>query len=85
MDKKKPMRTCIGCNETKEKSELVRIVRDEAGNISYDFTGRRNGRGAYICSNLDCLGKAIKRKGLERAFKMSISQDVVESLKKELS
>ena len=60
--KKIPQRTCIGCKEKKEKRELIRIVKDKEGNITLDRTGRSNGRGAYICDNIQCLEKAIKTK-----------------------
>ena len=60
--KKIPQRTCIGCREKKDKKELIRIVKDKEGNITLDRTGRANGRGAYICDNIQCLEKAIKTK-----------------------
>ena len=64
--KKIPMRKCIGCNESKSKKELVRIVRSPEGEISVDTTGKKNGRGAYICNDAECLRKARKSKRLER-------------------
>ena len=66
--KKIPQRTCIGCNVQKNKSDLIRIVMNKEGNISIDKTGKANGRGAYICNNIECLEKAIKSKKLERSF-----------------
>lgn len=76
-----PERTCIGCNEKKEKKELIRIVKDKEGNINVDKTGKANGRGAYICKNIECLEKAIKSKKLERSLKTKIDSEVYESLR----
>ena len=72
----------MGCGEKKDKSELIRIVRGTDG-YSIDASGRKNGRGAYICRSADCLEKAFKRKGLERSFKERIPDDVYEKLKGE--
>ena len=69
-----PQRTCTGCSEKKNKNELIRVVKDKDGNISVDKTGRANGRGAYICDNIECLEKAIKTKKLERTFETKISR-----------
>ena len=82
--KKVPQRQCIGCGEMKEKRELIRVLKDTEGNISIDATGRKNGRGAYICPCLECFEKAVKNRGLERSFKMAIPAEVYESLKKEM-
>ena len=79
--KKQPQRTCIGCREKKEKKDLIRIVKNKDGEISLDRTGKANGRGAYICDNIECLEKAIKSKALERNFEMSISEDVYNELR----
>ena len=76
-----PQRTCIGCNEKKDKKDLIRVVKDNQNNISIDRTGKANGRGAYICDNLDCLEKAIKSKRIEKSFKMPIDESVYESLR----
>lgn len=84
MDKKIPMRQCVGCNTMFDKKELVRVVRTPEGNITLDFKGKMNGRGAYICKNPECLLKACKNKGLERAFKMSIPVQIIDKLKEEL-
>ena len=72
----------MGCNSKKSKKELIRIVRDKENNISIDRTGKLEGRGAYICDNIECLEKIIKSKRLERALEKEISQDVYENLKK---
>lgn len=82
--RKIPMRTCTGCRDAKNKKDLIRVVRDNEGNVSIDATGKKNGRGAYICPNEECLKKAIKNNGLERTLKTSGLQDVYEQLKEEL-
>lgn len=83
MNKKVPMRQCIGCGCMKSKKEMMRVLKDADGNISLDVTGRKNGRGAYLCVSEECMQKARKNKGLERSFKMSILPEVYESLEKE--
>lgn len=82
--KKKPQRQCIGCGEMKDKRGLIRVIKTPEDSIMLDETGKKNGRGAYICPNENCLSKAIKSKGLERSLKCSIPQEVYEALKKEL-
>ena len=79
--KKIPQRTCLGCMQSKNKSELVRIVKQNDGKIFIDKTGKANGRGAYICNNIECLEKAIKSKRLERAFEQKIDNEIYESLR----
>ncbi|MDE7223699.1 MAG: YlxR family protein [Acetatifactor sp.] len=83
MAKKVPLRQCIGCGEMKSKKEMLRILRTAEGEICLDNTGKKNGRGAYICTRRECLQKARKSKGLERSFKMSIPEEVYETLDKE--
>ena len=83
-NKKIPMRQCIGCSEMKPKREMIRVIKTAEEEIILDTTGRKNGRGAYICPNGECLQKAIKSKGLERSFKMPIPKDVYEMLTKEM-
>ncbi len=83
MAKKIPMRQCVGCGEMKSKKEMLRVLRGEDGSIVLDATGRKNGRGAYLCTNRACLDRAIKNKGLERSFKMRIPHEIYENLKKE--
>ncbi|MBQ1188070.1 MAG: YlxR family protein [Peptococcaceae bacterium] len=85
MPKKVPQRTCMGCQAKKEKRELVRIVRSPEGEISVDMTGKKPGRGAYICPDLECLNKVVKSKRLERSLETAISQEIYESLKEQLS
>ena len=81
--KKVPQRKCLGCNEMKDKKALLRVVRSPEGEVSLDLTGKKNGRGAYICRQKECLQKARKNKGLERSFKMSISPESYDMLEKE--
>jgi predicted RNA-binding protein YlxR (DUF448 family) len=81
--KKIPERTCIGCGEKKEKKELIRIVRTEEGGLLPDPTGRRNGRGAYLCQNPACLEKAIKQKALQRSFREEIPTEMLSALQEE--
>lgn len=83
--KKIPMRKCVGCQEMKAKKEMIRIVRTEEQDFLLDATGRKNGRGAYICPSSECLEKAIKSKGLERSFKQAIPKEVYDELCKEMS
>ena len=82
--KKVPQRQCIGCGEMKNKRELIRVLKGTDDVISIDATGRKNGRGAYICPSMACFEKAVKSRGLERSFKMAIPKEVYESLKKEM-
>lgn len=76
-----PQRTCIGCNEKKNKNELIRVVKDKDSNVSIDKTGRAPGRGSYLCDNIECLEKAIKSKRLERAFEMKIDDEIYQGLR----
>ena len=82
--KKIPLRQCIGCGESKSKKEMNRILKTETEGIILDPTGRKNGRGAYICPSSECLKKAIKSRGLDRSFKMQVPKEVYETLKKEM-
>ena len=83
-NKKIPMRQCVGCGEMKAKKELIRVIK-MGEEVLLDTTGRKNGRGAYICANPECLKKARKSKGLERSLKASIPDEVYENLEKEMS
>ncbi|WP_250160224.1 RNase P modulator RnpM [Caloranaerobacter azorensis] len=83
--RKVPLRKCVGCNEQKPKKELVRIVKNKEGVVSIDLTGKANGRGAYICRNIDCLEKAVKGKRLNRALETDIPQEIYIKLKEELA
>ena len=83
MSKKVPLRQCVGCGQMKSKKEMMRVIKTAEGDIVLDVTGRKNGRGAYLCKQEECLKMAMKNKGLERSFKMSRDQSVYESLQKE--
>ena len=83
-NKKIPMRQCVGCQEMKNKKEMIRVIRTSEQEFVLDATGKKNGRGAYICPNRECLSQAIKSKGLERSFKQAIPKEVYESLEKEM-
>lgn len=83
MTKKIPLRQCIGCGEQRDKRDMMRVVKTQDGAFCLDVSGKMNGRGAYLCKDKECLQKALKNKGLERAFKMSIPEDVVSLLTKE--
>lgn len=80
MEKKTPMRQCLGCREMKPKRELLRVVRSPEGVVSTDPRGKAPGRGAYVCPNPDCLKRAMKTKALSRAFGVELPQEVYETL-----
>lgn len=82
--RKVPLRKCLGCNEQKDKRELIRVVKNKDGEIFMDLTGKANGRGAYICKSLECFEKAYKRKAIERALQTKVEDDVYEKMRKEL-
>ena len=84
MARKTPLRKCIGCGEMIAKKEMLRIVKTKENEILLDSTGKLNGRGAYLHLSKDCFEKAVKSKGIERSFKMSIEPDVYEKLSKEM-
>ena len=77
------MRKCVGCGEMKNKKEMMRVIKTKEEEIVLDATGRKNGRGAYLCFSRDCLEKAMKSKGLERSLKTAIPKEVYENLEKE--
>ena len=79
--KKIPLRTCMGCNEKKPKKELIRIVKQKDGNVEVDQTGKTEGRGAYICNNIECLNKVINTKRLERTLDIQISEETYKNLR----
>ncbi|HHX87931.1 MAG TPA: YlxR family protein [Firmicutes bacterium] len=83
--RKLPQRICVGCQERKSKRELIRIVRTPAGEVTVDLTGKKSGRGAYICPQAACLQKAIKGKRLEKNLQISISSEVITTLKSMLA
>ena len=84
MQKKIPMRQCMGCRERREKRQMIRVVRGTDGNVSLDFSGKLNGRGAYICPNLECLKKARKSKALDRSLEVEIPEEVYDRLQGEM-
>ena len=84
MNKKIPLRMCIGCQEMKDKRELLRIYRDEEGNFAIDTTGRKNGRGAYVCKSTSCIEMSVKNHGLERSFKTKIDKETYNKLIEEM-
>ena len=81
---KTPLRQCTGCREIKSKKEMIRVIRTPENEIQLDATGRKNGRGAYVCLSQDCLEKAVKNHDLERSLKTAVPAEVYEDLKKEL-
>lgn len=83
-NKKIPVRRCVGCQEMKNKKEMIRVIRTKEGEFLLDATGKKNGRGAYICPSGECFRKAVRNKGLERSFKQSIPAEVYEALEKEM-
>ncbi|MBR4096114.1 MAG: YlxR family protein [Oscillospiraceae bacterium] len=83
--KKIPMRMCLGCNEMKPKKELIRAVKSPEGEISMDLTGKKSGRGAYICRSAECFRLARKARRFEKAFSCQISEEVYDAMEKELT
>ena len=84
MQKKIPQRQCMGCRERKAKRELIRVVRCTDGEVRLDFGGKLNGRGAYLCPNAECLKKALRSKALDRSLEVTIPQEVIDRLEKEM-
>lgn len=84
MQKKIPMRQCLGCREMKPKRELIRAVKSLDGEVNLDFKGKMPGRGAYLCPNGECLKKAMKSKALERAFSVQIPEEIYEELRQQM-
>lgn len=83
MAKKVPLRQCTGCGEMRGKREMMRVVKTAENEICLDATGKKNGRGAYVCKSRECLLRARRNKGLERSFRMSIPDEVYDALEKE--
>lgn len=79
--KKQPQRTCMGCNEKRNKKDLIRIVKNKQNEINIDKTGKLEGRGAYICDSITCLEKAIKTKRIEKVFEQKIPEEIYERLR----
>lgn len=78
------LRMCVACRQSKDKRELVRIVKNKEGAISLDLTGKKNGRGAYVCKERECFNKLKKQKSLNRAFKANVPEEVINVLEEEL-
>jgi predicted RNA-binding protein YlxR (DUF448 family) len=85
LKKKIPQRRCVGCGETKDKKELIRVVRTPEGEVCLDFTGKKSGRGAYLCHNRACLKKARKTKRIEQNLDTHIPDEIYENLEEQLS
>lgn len=83
--KKIPMRTCVGCHESKKKVELIRVIRTPEGDIIFDDTGRKNGRGAYICPSLECLYKARKTGSIERSLGVAVPDEVYDVIERQMA
>ncbi len=84
MQKKIPQRQCMGCRERMDKKALIRVVRTTEGNVMLDFSGKVNGRGAYICPKAECLKKARKSKALDRSLEVTIPEEVYDRLEREI-
>ena len=84
MQKKMPQRQCMGCRERKEKRAMIRVVRCTDGSVNLDFSGKMNGRGAYVCPSPDCLKKALRSKALDRSLEVTIPEEVIARLEKEM-
>lgn len=82
--KKIPLRMCLGCKEMKPKKELIRVVKNNEGEINIDLVGKKPGRGAYICKSVECLEQAIRAKRLEKAFETTIDVEIYNNLKNQL-
>lgn len=81
--KKIPQRQCVGCGEMKDKKSMMRVIKSAEGEVMLDMTGRRNGRGAYLCQSAACLQKARKNRGLEKSLRINIPEEIYENLEKE--
>ena len=84
MQKKIPQRQCMGCRERKAKREMIRVVRGTDGTVNLDFGGKMNGRGAYVCPDPECLKKALRSKALDRSLEVTIPEEVIARLQKEM-
>ena len=84
MQKRIPQRQCMGCRERRAKRDMIRVVRTPEGTVSLDFSGKLNGRGAYLCPDPECLKKAIRSKALDRSLEVTIPQEVYDRLQKEM-
>ena len=85
MQKKVPQRQCLGCREMKPKNELTRVVKSPDSEVSLDYSGKKPGRGAYICNDVNCLKRALKTNALTRAFKVKISENIFNELQQKIT
>lgn len=85
MGKNIPLRKCLGCDEMLGKKGMIRVVRDKDGTVSIDETGKKSGRGAYLCLDAECLGKARKKRGLERSLKCAVPPEIYEELERKMN
>ena len=84
MSKKTPLRKCVGCNQMNPKKDLIRVIRTPEGDFLVDETGKKNGRGAYLCKKSQCYLTGMKKKGFERSFKQEIPKEIADKLGKEI-
>lgn len=85
MNKKIPLRLCVGCREMKPKKDMIRVVKTPENEIILDTTGRKNGRGAYLCNDVECLKKAVKSSAIERSLKINVEKSVYEEMERQMS
>ena len=85
MNKKIPLRLCVGCREMKPKKDMIRVVKTPENEIILDTTGRKNGRGAYICNDVECLKKAVKSSAIDRSLKINVEKSVYEEMERQMS
>ncbi len=84
MNKKVPLRLCVGCREMKPKKDLIRVVKTPENEIVLDMTGKMNGRGAYLCNDVECLKKAVKSSAIDRSLKTNIKKEVYEEMERQM-
>ena len=85
MNKKIPLRLCVGCSEMKPKKDMIRVVKTPENEIILDTTGRKNGRGAYLCNDVECLKKAVKSSAIDRSLKINVEKSVYEEMERQMS
>lgn len=84
MNKKVPLRLCVGCREMKPKKDLIRVVKTPENEIVLDMTGKINGRGAYLCNDVECLKKAVKSSAIDRSLKVNIKKEMYEEMERQM-
>ena len=85
MNKKIPLRLCVGCREMKPKKDMIRVVKTPENEIILDTTGRKNGRGAYLCNDVECLKKAVKSSAIDRSLKINVEKSVYDEMERQMS